>query len=202
MGFKQSIEKQLTKFGKNNSPTVVAMSIAAAKGVFRPAFTMMDTKESYETKRYTALREGLTEVIAIPVYYLSGVAAKKVSEKLAVPKNFMSKTIYKKFKKGESSAEIKNAVKHAEEMAKTNLPKIVTTTSFIGVCVSALLVIPFVCSATIKPIMEYLGGKKAEKTTKPEKTADFKEVQKPAGKVNTFKSLYGSNNYGMKVGAL
>ena len=81
MGFKQSIEKQLTKFGKNNSPTVVAMSIAAAKGVFRPAFTMMDTKESYETKRYTALREGLTEVIAIPVYYLSGVAAKKVSKK-------------------------------------------------------------------------------------------------------------------------
>lgn len=60
MGVKQSLENKLIKFGKNNSPTLVAMSIAAAKGVFCPAFTMMDTQESYETKRYTAYREGLT----------------------------------------------------------------------------------------------------------------------------------------------
>ena len=51
MCIKQSIEKKLINFGKNNSPTFVAMSIAAAKGIFRPAFTMMDTKESYQTKK-------------------------------------------------------------------------------------------------------------------------------------------------------
>ena len=59
------------------------MSIAIAKGIFRLMFTMMDKEENYETKRYTAIREGLTEMIAIPVYYLSGV----VSEFTA--KNFL-----------------------------------------------------------------------------------------------------------------
>ena len=47
MSLKQSLEKKLVKFGKSNSPTLVAMSIATAKGIFRPAFTMMDKKESY-----------------------------------------------------------------------------------------------------------------------------------------------------------
>ena len=52
---------------------------------------MMDTKESYETKRYTAYREGLTELIAIPVYYFSGVISSAISNKISVPKHFMSK---------------------------------------------------------------------------------------------------------------
>ena len=85
MGTKQILEKQLTKFGQNNSPTVVAMGIATAKGIFRPTFTMMDKKESYETKKYTAIREGLTEVIAIPVYFFSGTASQLISKKLAKP---------------------------------------------------------------------------------------------------------------------
>ena len=203
MSFKQSLGKQLTKFGRNNNtPTIVAMGIATAKGIFRPAFTMMDTKESYETKRYTALREGLTEVIAIPVYYLSGVLANTISKKLAVPKNFMSKDVYQKFKSGNDSAEVKKAVQSAEELAKTNLPKLITTTSFIGVCVSALFVIPYVCSVTIKPIMKRLSSKNAQPSIENEKAAELQQVQKPVNKVNTFKSLYGNNNYGMKVGAL
>ena len=91
MAFINALEKSLTKFGMNNSPSVVAMGIAMAKGIFRPMFTMMDRKEDYQTKRYTALREGLTEMIAIPVYYLSGVLSKKLAQKIAVPKNFMTK---------------------------------------------------------------------------------------------------------------
>ena len=70
MGFTSALEKSLTKFGMNNSPSVVAMGVATAKGIFRPMFTMMDKKEDYQTKRYTAFREGLTEMIAIPIYYL------------------------------------------------------------------------------------------------------------------------------------
>ena len=93
MVIKQKIKKTLIKFGESNSPAFVAMSIAAAKGIFRPAFTMADKKENLETRRYTALREGLTELIAIPIYYLSGVASKYISEKIAVPKNFMKKDI-------------------------------------------------------------------------------------------------------------
>ena len=149
MGVKQSLENKLVKFGKNNSPTFVAMSIATAKGIFRPAFTMMDTKESYETKRYTAYREGLTELIAIPVYYLSGVISRAISNKISVPKHFMSKKIYEKYKAGDVSQEVLDAVKHAENMAQLNLPKIKTTSAFIGVCTSALLIIPMLCSLLI-----------------------------------------------------
>ena len=203
MGFKQSLEKQLTKFGKNNSPVVVAMSIAAAKGVCRPTFTMMDKKESYETKRYAAIREGLTEVIAIPIYFLSGVASKFISKKLAVPKNFMTKDVYEKYKSGVKTPEIKDAVKQAKELAKTNSPKMLTNTSFIGVCVSALIVIPMVCSATIKPIMKRLEKKDSKSAVVIDKPAQNQPLQKPGKSVNTFKALYGkSNNYGMKVGAL
>lgn len=200
MGIKQSLEKRLTKFGQNNSPTVVAMGIAMAKGIFRPTFTMMDKKENYETKRYTALREGLTELIAIPVYYLSGVVGKSVAKKLAVTKNFMNKEMYKRYKAGDKSEEVMNAFKHAEELAKINLPKITTTAVFIGVCLSALLVIPGLCSVSIKPIMKRF-EKKGSKNNE-DKPAEIQAPKKLEQPVNTFKSLYVRNNYGMKVGGV
>lgn len=71
------IKKTLESLGKNNKPTYVVMAIAAAKGIFRPTFTMLDKKESPETKKYTALREGLTEIIAIPTYWACGELAAK-----------------------------------------------------------------------------------------------------------------------------
>lgn len=55
------------KLGENCKPTYPVMAIAAVKGICRPAFTMMDKKEEPKTKKYTAIREGLTEIIAIPV---------------------------------------------------------------------------------------------------------------------------------------
>lgn len=63
--------------GKDNNPAYAVVAIATAKGIFRPLFTMMDKKESPETKKYAALREGLTEVIAIPTYLLCGTLAGK-----------------------------------------------------------------------------------------------------------------------------
>lgn len=203
MGFKQLLEKILTKFGHDYSPTVVALGIAAAKGVFRPMFTMMDKTESYETKRYTALREGLTELIAIPVYYFSGVLCKHITKKLAVPKNFMSKDIYKRYLNGDKSVEVKNAVKHAEELAKTNTPKIASNTAFIGVCISALFVIPCVCSITIKPILKGLekkrNAKKNDEINKPSEMIQIRTVEK---KVNTFNGLYGRCDFDMKAGGI
>ena len=198
MGVKQSLEKRLTKFGEKNSPTFVAMSIACAKGIFRPAFTMMDTKESYETKRYTALREGLTELIAIPVYYSSGVVSNYISKRISIPKNFMSKKIYSRYKSGEQSAEVLKVVKHAEKLAETSLPKIQITSAFIGVCTSALLIIPMLCSATIKPIMNVIEKNSSKPVNNP-KTATNK---KPVQRLNTFKGVWHNNNYGMKVGGL
>lgn len=123
--------KSLCKnLGENCKPTYVVMAIATVKGICRPTFTMMDKHEDYETKKYTAIREGLTEVIAIPVYWglgeLSGKCAKFLPEELQ--------------KQGK-----KNAM-------------------FLGVCVAALLIIPGLCSATIKPIMDkFFPTKKDEK---------------------------------------
>ena len=113
--------KSLCKnLGENCKPTYVVMAIATVKGICRPTFTMMDKHEDYETKKYTAIREGLTEVIAIPVYWglgeLSGKCAKFLPDELQ--------------KQGK-----KNAM-------------------FLGVCTAALLIIPGLCSATIKPIMD------------------------------------------------
>ena len=173
------------------------MSIAATKGIFRPAFTMSDKHENYETKRYTAIREGLTEVIAIPIYYLSGVVSKSISKKIAVPKNFVSKRIYQKYKAGDTSDEVTNALKHANELAKVNLPKIMSTTAFAGVCISALFVIPLMCSATIKPIMN--GIEKHDLKKKNNVNPNVKTIN---NKQNTFKSLYTGYNSGMKVGGI
>lgn len=63
--------------GRDNNPAYAVVAIATAKGLCRPMFTMMDKKESPETKKYTALREGLTEVIAIPTYLACGYLAGK-----------------------------------------------------------------------------------------------------------------------------
>ncbi len=78
----RNISKNL---GENNKPTYVVMAIATVKGICRPTFTMMDKKEDPKTKKYTAIREGLTEVIAIPVYWGLGELSAKVATK-ALPK--------------------------------------------------------------------------------------------------------------------
>ena len=80
INYKKGIKTFLEHLGSNNNPAYIVVAIATAKGIFRPLFTMMDKKESSETKKYTALREGLTEVIAIPTYILCGTIAGKGAE--------------------------------------------------------------------------------------------------------------------------
>ncbi len=77
MSFSSAVKNICRSIGKDNNPAYAVVAIATAKGIFRPLFTMMDKKESPETKKYTALREGLTEVIAIPTYLLCGTLAGK-----------------------------------------------------------------------------------------------------------------------------
>lgn len=74
------LEGACTSLGKNNKSTYPVMAIAFVKGIFRPAFTMMDQTEEPETKKYTALREGLTELIAIPTYFFCGEGAAAISK--------------------------------------------------------------------------------------------------------------------------
>lgn len=85
ISFKNSVKNLCVHLGKNNNPAYAVVAIAAAKGVCRPIFTMMDKKESPEAKKYTALREGLTEVIAIPTYLACGALAAKGAKLIKDP---------------------------------------------------------------------------------------------------------------------
>ncbi len=77
MSFSSAFKTVCESVGKDNNPAYAVVAIATAKGICRPMFTMMDKKEAPETKKYTALREGLTEVIAIPTYLACGYLAGK-----------------------------------------------------------------------------------------------------------------------------
>src|SRR5574344_431520 len=68
--------------GKNkNSATIISCLIAVFKGTFRPIFTMTDKYQDPKTKKFAAIREGITEVAALPLYAgvptLAGWAVKK-----------------------------------------------------------------------------------------------------------------------------
>ncbi len=82
MAINDLIKRTCKALGENNKPTYVVMAIATVKGICRPMFTMMDKTENPETKKYTALREGLTEVIAIPAYWACGEIASKFAKSI------------------------------------------------------------------------------------------------------------------------
>ena len=81
MAIADLIKKTCKSLGENNKPTYVVMAIAAVKGICRRVYTRMDKTENPETKKYTALREGLTEAIAIPAYWACGEAAGRIAKK-------------------------------------------------------------------------------------------------------------------------
>ena len=82
MGLANKFRNICIKLGENNKPTYAVMAIATVKGIARPTFTMMDKHEDPETKKYTALREGLTEVVAIPAYWGCRELAAKIAKQM------------------------------------------------------------------------------------------------------------------------
>jgi len=77
------MEKIFSNMGTSaNLGIAVMCAIAAFKGVFRPMFTMMDKKSDPETKKYTAMREFLTEVSALPLYAVVPIACSNISKKI------------------------------------------------------------------------------------------------------------------------
>ena len=69
--------------GKSTYGGVIVMcSIAVFKGIFRPIFTMMDKKSDPETKKYAAIREGLTELAALPLYATVPILLEKIVSKI------------------------------------------------------------------------------------------------------------------------
>ena len=78
LNFKSIIES----IGKNNKPTYAVMAVAVANGIFKPLASLTDKKEAPETKKYAALREFMTEVVAVPTYWACGELASKVAGSL------------------------------------------------------------------------------------------------------------------------
>lgn len=80
-----SLRNNLEYVGKNIKPYWPTVAVASAELIFRPLFTMMDKKTPDETKKYTALREGLTELIAAPTYLALPILAAKASNLIKDP---------------------------------------------------------------------------------------------------------------------
>lgn len=77
-----SLKSSLEYVGKNVKPYWPTVAVASAELIFRPTFTMLDKKTPDETKKYTALREGLTELIAAPTYLALPILASKGADLL------------------------------------------------------------------------------------------------------------------------
>jgi len=156
--------------GKNNSAVKTVVAVAIFKGIFRPLFTMCDKKQDPKSKEYAAIREGATEIIAIPTY----IALAKITEKFA-PKFALDKSIKGNF---------------------TNPGKAL---NFVGVCAAALFVIPGLCSVAMPHILKLFKAKTTNSSpvnsvqnvaTKPVIKISAKQigVEKP--------SIYNTNLYG------
>ena len=207
MGFQSKLTQLCNHLGENNKPTYAVMAIAAVKGVCRPTFTMMDKTEKPETKKYTALREGLTELIAIPAYWACGEITScfsKILTKKVTKEDFLPKKVLEQIKEGINNDQIEKALRHAEKKLVDINKRAENNLRFVGVCAAALVVIPALCSASIKPLMGKLIKPKSDENTP---TAQPLKIQ-PAASHNITKKPLQFRNYnsapqaGLRVGGL
>ncbi len=207
MGFQNFLRNVCSKLGENNKPTYAVVAIAAVKGICRPTFTMMDKTEKPETKKYTALREGLTEIIAIPVYlacgYLAGKCSPLITRKVTKD-DFLTNQIKQDIANGVQSDKVQKAVQNAEKQLEKYKIRATNNLRFVGVCAAALVAIPALCSLTIKPVMS-----KILKTPKQEEKPEPPQVQtNPAYNNINIRKQFRLNAYqirpqsGMKVGGV
>ena len=164
--------------GSNNKALYGALTIAASKGILRPTFTMMDKKQDKDSRVYTAFREGLTGAVAFVSYLATNAVVEKVAYNLAKKTN------------------------HLKE-----LPKMKSTLSLISVSLTALFIIPGICNAATKPLLNAFTGKKNNHSQS--QNSPVKQIDKPVKNVNfgnyktlnaySFKDFYNS---GMKIGGM
>ena len=81
MNLTNTVKKALESIGKNNKPTYTVMAVATANGIFKPISSLTDKKEKPEVRKYAALREFATEVVAVPTYWACGVGAAAIGAK-------------------------------------------------------------------------------------------------------------------------
>lgn len=197
MGLNNFIKNICKSLGENNKAIYPMIAIASANGIFRPTFTMIKKGEKPESKKYAATRELLTEVIAVPTYWVSGELMAKLGKYIA------SKDTDKNIKKLEQKGQIlTNTVK--TDMKNSAIKKGQASLMLIGVCTAAGLIIPALCSVAVTPIMNKIAPKQpAEKKGLDiqEKAVTPPQIALPQNKIDrpVFKSISYS---GMKVGGV
>lgn len=153
MSFINFIKNTCSKLGNNNKSIYPMIAIASANGICRPTFTMMKKGENPESKKYAALRELLTEVIAVPTYWVSGELMAKLGKYIA------EKATDKQIAKMEKSGKVLTD-KVKQNMKTSAVKKGQAGLMLIGVCTAAGLIIPALCSVAVKPVMNKITPKK------------------------------------------
>lgn len=140
-------EKAFRYFGTKTDPLLAVLIIAGCKAIFRPTFTLASKHQPQERKNYAALREFLTEMVAVPSYIIMSKLSKN---------DFMSNKL---------TNNIGN-IKNTKEVL-----------SFLGICLTAGLIIPYLCNLIINPVMkkfqQYQNSKKPTVKVEPKTFNDF-----------------------------
>ena len=173
MALIQNVKKMLESLGRNNKPIYAVVAIATANGIFKPLTSLTDKKEAPETKKYAALREFLTEVVAVPTY----IACAKIAE-------FGAQKAYKN-----------NPQKLA--MAKTNLGflGVCTAAVFVIPAVCSIIVKPFTD-------MIYKRGKSSSAPARLEENLPDKNIQSTTFSANYYKynmTTFATHNGRLKI---
>lgn len=189
------IAKKVCEFAGNyTDPIVPVVIIAVFKAILRPAFTLSNKHQPPERKRYAALREFLTELVAIPTYL--------TVSKLA-------------------SGPLANALAKKHAISPEMIPKVGKVFSFIAITIAAGAIIPTLCNLVIKPIMNLYDKSQQKhklkeiKEPKPSLNISLdnnavpafpaiRSIQTPTG-INQSQASPWANFYrlpGMKVGGL
>lgn len=186
--------KALESLGANNKAIYAVMAIALFKAIFRPIFTLMDKKESKENRNYAAVRELVTEAIALITYPVVAIIA-------APP---MAKFIEKTVKKGIEAGKI--YPEKALDVLKDH-KKIEPIVEFGLVCLTAVYIIPQLCNIALPPVMKALFKNHDESKVKydvdmPATTITPQVIQnKPSLKTSSvFSTISPYKNSSMKVG--
>ncbi len=193
MSVNSFIKKNCLSLGKNNKSIYPVIAIATANGICRPTFTMLKKGENPESKKYAALREGITEVIAVPTYWACGEFAAKCGKIIA------EKAEDKRLKKLEEKG--KYFTQEAKlEMKSAALKKGQAGLMLIGVCTAAGLVIPALCSLLVTPIMNKINSKK-QIDNSISKNSLNKQIIPPPKQIE--RPIFKTVSYsGMKVGGV
>ncbi len=172
--FQRHFKNLCINLGKNNKALYGALTIAVSKGILRPTFTMMDKKQEKDSRKYTAFREGLTGAVAFCSYLITDAGVEKLAKHIAKKTNHLNE-----------------------------LPKMKSTLSLITVSLTALFVIPAICNAATKPLMNALLPNQKETKKTPKYTLPKNNIRQPNFQGYTtpyhFKNFYNS---GMKIGGI